>query len=1043
MTLNGRLVVRSSKLLALVVLFTILRCGTSHAAYTNFEASQVHPLTLTPGKTRLLAVNTPDSQLEVFQLDSVGRLVHQASIPVGIEPVSVRARTDSEFWVVNWLSDSISIVDFTSRSVVRTLDVGDEPTDVVFAGGRAFVSVSQEDRVRVFNLADLSAPPVSIDLFGRNPRALAVSPDGSKVYSVVQKSGNETTVIKQSVIDANNSGLRQDIRLELGLNDLTCSGSPPPYPPLPSGIVRNPALIDPPDGRPRVGLIVRWNRQLNRWEDDAGQNWTHCVNYRLPDNDLFVIDVASLSVSSVSHLGTTLFEVSVNPVTGKIYVPNTEARNTVRFEHPLGVRGHVVDNRLSIVDPLLGNSLTILDLNAHINRASDPAGNAAERVVSISQPGMMTWSDDGSYAFMTAIGSRRVFRLDGSCQTSGCLFGASRAAPNAVDVGNGPTGVALHDALHRLYVLNRIDNTIVTVDTTNLQKLSERKLLDPSPAVVKAGRILFYDGFKTSAHGDASCASCHISGDTDGLGWDLGDPTGSLSLYTNPGSNLRFIQQNPLTNDTDDCTPFCADHRGFDPQKGPMTTQTMRGMIEPLHWRGDRATLNAFNPAFVGLLGKQDIGPINGKPAGLIESDMEQMRQFLLGLRFPPNPHRTVTDTIPNQILQIPGHTVTGNPFAGEQVFLTAQTDGLTSCVACHKTPFGTNLGKLGGIAAGDTPRPAWAGLLRGLRVQSVHSDMKVPQLRNMYTKFGPVIGTPAAPAQTKSGFGFSHDGSIPDLATFFAAGPFSVNAAQVRDVSTFLFYWPSGTKPAVGRQVTVPAGTPPTGTASDESLLATLVSLGEMTAPTRHCELTASARVGGVEKAFRLSGGSWIPDLNVELPLTLASLRTNAEGPITFTCVPIDSGRRLGGDRDEDNVLNRDDCAPHDPAIMGPPQEVAGVTVDKSSQLVVLHWIDLSAQAGDSVIYDILGGSLSQMSATGLSSTVCIATDVVVPDFVDNGPLPAAGDGVYYLIRATNACLGTLGVGRESLAALICSGGGSQTAPGSNSRGDSSPSLP
>ena len=29
-----------------------------------------------------------------------------------------------------------------------------------------------------------------------------------------------------------------------------------------------------------------------------------------------------------------------------------------------------------------------------------------------------------------------------------------------------------------------------------------------------------------------------------------------------------------------------------------MTTQTLRGMLEPLHWRGDRPTMNQFNPAF-------------------------------------------------------------------------------------------------------------------------------------------------------------------------------------------------------------------------------------------------------------------------------------------------------------------------------------------------------------------------------------------------------------------------------------------------------------
>src|SRR5918996_870227 len=101
--------------------------------FRNFESPQVHPLAITPDGTRLLAVNSPNATLSVFQLSS-GTPVLTAEIPVGLEPVSVAARTDREAWVVNWLSDSVSVVDLASGNVVRTLDVGDEPTDVLFAG---------------------------------------------------------------------------------------------------------------------------------------------------------------------------------------------------------------------------------------------------------------------------------------------------------------------------------------------------------------------------------------------------------------------------------------------------------------------------------------------------------------------------------------------------------------------------------------------------------------------------------------------------------------------------------------------------------------------------------------------------------------------------------------------------------------------------------------------------------------------------------------------------------------------------------------------
>jgi hypothetical protein len=41
------------------------------------------------------------------------------------------------------------------------------------------------------------------------------------------------------------------------------------------------------------------------------------------------------------------------------------------------------------------------------------------------------------------------------------------------------------------------------------------------------------------------------------------------------------------------------------PMKGPMITQTLRGLsaTQKLHWRGDRATLAEFNPTFRDLMG--------------------------------------------------------------------------------------------------------------------------------------------------------------------------------------------------------------------------------------------------------------------------------------------------------------------------------------------------------------------------------------------------------------------------------------------------------
>ena len=108
------------------------------------------------------------------------------------------------------------------------------------------------------------------------------------------------------------------------------------------------------------------------------------------------------------------------------------ASRQCRFEHPLGIQGHMVDNQLSVVDPGAGNAVTIIDLNTHINRSSDPSTNLAERLASISQPGMLVWKGDGSVGYLTGLGSRKLFRVDGTCLAGSCIFGPNRAAKESV-----------------------------------------------------------------------------------------------------------------------------------------------------------------------------------------------------------------------------------------------------------------------------------------------------------------------------------------------------------------------------------------------------------------------------------------------------------------------------------------------------------------------------------------------------------------------------------------------------------------------------------
>ena len=125
---------------ALGLLLALAAPGLAQTSFLEFESGPVRPLALTPDGTRLLACNTPDSRLSVFDVSNLQNPILIAEIPVGVEPVSVNTPSNDEAWVVNEVSDSVSIVSVSAHVVTDTLYVKDEPADVVFANGRAFVS---------------------------------------------------------------------------------------------------------------------------------------------------------------------------------------------------------------------------------------------------------------------------------------------------------------------------------------------------------------------------------------------------------------------------------------------------------------------------------------------------------------------------------------------------------------------------------------------------------------------------------------------------------------------------------------------------------------------------------------------------------------------------------------------------------------------------------------------------------------------------------------------------------------------------------------
>jgi len=633
--------------------------------------------------------------------------------------------------------------------------------------------------------------------------------------------------------------------------------------------------------------------------------------------------VAATGPGSVyAHVGTILFNMAVNPVSGAVYVSNTEAFNEVRFEGPgefasgfgaTTVRGHLVESRITVLDGS-GNA-TPIHLNKHIDYAQccDAVPNdVGER--SLAFPLEMAVTADGEKLYVAALGSSKIGVFDTDELEADTFVPASS---DHIEVsGGGPTGVVLDEARGRLYVLTRFDNSVSIIDTAMQAETDHVALHNPEPAIVVQGRPFLYDARLTSSHGDQACASCHVFGDFDSLAWDLGNP--DETTLNNPGPFIPPFHLNTFG------------ERDFRALKGPMTTQSLRGMDNhgPMHWRGDRTGGNddasaqpndgafsefeafkKFNPAFEGLIGRHE---------QFTEPEMARFARFILEVVYPPNPIRNLDSSM------------TASQLGGHDFFFGPVSDQVFDCNGCHVT------NPAGNAVSSSVKRPGFFGGDGRYTFEGGTQFFKVPHLRNMYQKVG-MFGLLAAngggsgfTGDQVRGSGFLHDGSVDTIFRFVSANAFVQSAQNPggfppgpageplrRQVESFVYAFPTNYAPIVGQQITR-RGTDAAVDARIDLLLQRHDSPDNPDDPsdltTPECDVIAKAMVAGQQRGLVYMGaGSWQTDSVEDGALTTTAVRAIAAvagQEVTFTAVPPGEGYRAGVDRDLDGFLDFDEVA-------------------------------------------------------------------------------------------------------------------------------------
>ena len=825
------------------------------SAFVNFETAPVHPVAISPDGRTLAVCNLPDGRVELFNL--TGSLPSSiGDVPVGVDPVSLRFRTSNELWVANYISRTINIIDVSRRVVVDTLATRDGPADIQFAGSmnmRAFVSCTKENTVQVFDpLTRQVITNLVID--GDRPKAMALSPDRSKLYVAIFESGNGSTILV---------GTQPDTRSVLTHPSGPYGGQQPV--PNDGDELRPPMNVNlyGHEGSLPDSLIVKKNA-AGRWMDDNQGDWSEFISgtnaalsgripgWDLPDHDLAIIDTATFGVTYATGLMNICMDVAVNPATRRIAVVGTDGANERRFEPNL--KGTFLRVNVALVDPDTFTK-TVRDLNPHLDY-STPSVPQSVRDLSIGDPRGLVWNASGTRGYVTGMGSRNLIVIGAEGQ---------RVGPAPIELGEGPSGLALDEPRERLYVLNRFSATVSVVDSATMIVLTNIPLFDPTPAAIKIGRKHLYDTRRNSGLGQTACASCHVDARFDRLAWDLGDPRAEMGQI--PGSGLPIH-----------------------PMKGPLATITLQDIIVapelelelPLHWRGDRANIESFNITFTDLLAAD---------AQLTTNQMQEFKDFLATITFPPNRFMNLDNSVPTN-MPLPGFfgvdasgkpdrtpLPNGNAAEGADRFFNESSNGRfaltvgTTCTTCHNHSGGRG-------AEGDFVQVE----------RETGRFFRPAQLRSI----GERLGMDGMTVNSRAGFGLRFDGRSDTLTKFLTDVFQMTNNQAIADFTAFLLAFPSGVAPAsAGKQFTV------RGPEDYIQISGEIVAHGVKDGLNRSWVYVSDGETIGpiVFQSDRNQEQITLPEL-----LDLAS----PDNPLTFLVPPPGTGRRLGVDRDGDGILDR-----------------------------------------------------------------------------------------------------------------------------------------
>ena len=413
-------------------------------------------------------------------------------------PLEVLLSPDgARLYVLCQQSEEVRVLDASSYAVIKNIAVGRVPRgfSLSASGDRLFVTNSWDDTLSVIDTGTLAV--VATWPVGAEPSSVVEDRAGKRLFVANRISGNVV------VLDAQTGTTEKWLMAGRGASYLTLS----------------------PDGSRIYATHIYPNPSPHR---------------TAPESEITVIDTTrAVVVDRIPlHAIAGVFHLAFSGDGRLGAVAEYHPKNLVPLAH--------LEHGWAFAD-------TLTLFGADVGKPVEVPLDELERYA--SQPFGVAIAPDKSHIYVTCGGSENVTVVDvphllrfiqmhpGPYVQD--LSASANYVVTRIPVGHNPRGLTLSRDGRRLFVANRLEDTISVIDTHTDRVVSTITLAGPKTiSVPRRGEQAFYTA-RYSFQGQIGCATCHIDSTFDGLTWDL-----------EPDGFGRDIVDNRPIEDLKDTEPF-------------------------------------------------------------------------------------------------------------------------------------------------------------------------------------------------------------------------------------------------------------------------------------------------------------------------------------------------------------------------------------------------------------------------------------------------------------------------------------------------------